>query len=214
MFELLQIKTWAKFWVPLFIIVDPIGNIPLFLSLTHDLTEMRKRRLAAKGTLVAAGVLSLFALAGDSLLSFFDISLASFRVAGGIILFSISWQMLQARPRATKSSPEEEHEGRQKEDIAIVPLGVPILAGPGAITTVMVLAGGHHIITKLQVAFTSILVCIASYFILSYASGLSRILGHTGTNLFGRLMGLILAVISVEYIARGLGTLFPGWLGP
>ncbi len=214
MFESIDWKSWLNTIVPLFIIVDPIGNIPLFVSLTEGTPEEQKRRMTAKACLVAALVLGLFALFGDQILSFFNISVASFRVAGGFILFTIALQMLQARPRGTKSSPEEELESRQKEDIAIVPLAVPILAGPGAITTVMVLASGQGLETRLRVVLGSIIVCFVSFLMLSYATRISKILGHTGTNLFGRLMGLILAVISIEYMAKGLRELFPGWLKP
>ncbi len=214
MSEILYWKSWLKSIIPLFVIIDPIGSIPLFVSLTQDLLEQYKKKTAAKACLVAATILSIFAFFGDQILSFFDISVASFRVAGGFILFTIALQMLQARPRGTKSSPEEELESMQKEDIAIVPLAMPILAGPGAITTVMVLVAGHGLEMKLQVAFSSILVCLVSFLILSYAMRISKLLGHIGTNLFGRLMGLILAVISVEYMARGLAELFPGWIKP
>ncbi len=206
-------KELLNIFVPLFIIVDPIGCVPLFLGLTEGLPEAKKRYLAFKASLVAALVLTAFSLFGDRLLLYFDISVASFRVAGGLILLLIALQMIQAQPRATKSLPEEEEESRQKEDIAVVPLGVPILAGPGAITTVLVLTGGEPGLSlRLKVILATFLVALLTFVIFSHAVRISRMLGQTGTNLFVRLTGLILAVISVEYMARGLGELFPGWL--
>ncbi len=206
-------KDFLNIFVPLFIIVDPIGCVPLFLGLTEGFSEEKKRLLAFKASLVAAFVLSIFSLLGDRILLYFDISVASFRVAGGLILLLIALQMIQAQPRATKSLPEEEEESRQKEDIAVVPLGVPILAGPGAITTVLVLtAGAKSFDLRLKVILAAFLVSGFTFLIFANAARLSKILGQTGTNLFVRLTGLILAVISVEYMAKGLGELFPGWL--
>ncbi len=209
----MNLKWFLHIFVPLFIIVDPIGCIPLFLGLTEGFPEKKKRKLAFKASLVAAGVLSAFALLGDRILLYFDISVSSFRVAGGLILLLIALQMLQAQPRATKSLPEEEEESRQKEDMAVVPLGVPILAGPGAITTVLVLtAGEKHASFRLEVVLAVVLVSLLTFIIFWHASRIACFLGQTGTNLFVRLTGLILAVISVEYMAKGLGELFPGWL--
>ncbi len=208
------LKDFLNIFVPLFIIVDPIGCIPLFLGLTEGLPERKRRLLALKASLVAAAVLSAFSLLGDRILLYFDISVASFRVAGGLILLLIALQMIQAQPRATKSLPEEEEESRLKEDIAVVPLGVPILAGPGAITTVLVLTGGvPQWDLRLKVVLAALLVAGLTFLIFTHAARLARLLGQTGTNLFVRLTGLILAVISVEYMARGLAELFPGWLG-
>ncbi len=208
-----SLKDFLHIFVPLFIIVDPVGCVPLFLGLTEGLPESKRRYLAFKASLVLTLVLSAFSLFGDRLLLYFDISVASFRVAGGLILLLIALQMIQAQPRATKSLPEEEEESRQKEDIAVVPLGVPILAGPGAITTVLVLTGGEpNLSLRFMVIMATVLVALLTFLIFSHAVRISRVLGQTGTNLFVRLTGLILAVISVEYIARGLGELFPGWL--
>ena len=209
----MDFKGFLHIFIPLFIIVDPIGCVPLFLGLTEGLPEEKKRILALKAATVAAGVLSAFALFGDRLLLYFDISVSSFRVAGGLILLLIALQMLQAQPRAIKSLPEEEEESRQKEDIAVVPLGVPILAGPGAITTILVLTAGESNLTlRLEVILASLVVSFLTFVIFWHASRIARLLGQTGTNLFVRLTGLILAVISVEYMAKGLGELFPGWL--
>ncbi|AEH45763.1 multiple antibiotic resistance (MarC)-related protein [Thermodesulfatator indicus DSM 15286] len=207
------IKGFLHIFIPLFIIIDPIGCVPLFLGLTNDLSPERRKKSAYKAAIVAALVLSAFALIGDQLLFFFNISVASFRVAGGLILLLIALQMIQAQPRATKSRPEEEEESRHKEDVAIVPLGVPILAGPGAITTVLVLTAGHKDFGfRLEVIIAILAVSLITCLVFLYSTRIAKILGRTGTNLFVRIMGLILAVISVEYMAKGLGELFPGLL--
>ncbi|WP_022852533.1 MarC family protein [Thermodesulfatator atlanticus] len=209
------LKGFLHIFVPLFIIVDPIGCIPLFLGLTEKLPPERKKKVALKASVVAALVLTAFSLLGDRLLLYFDISVASFRVAGGLILLLIALQMIQAQPRATKSLPEEEEESRQKEDVAIVPLGVPILAGPGAITTILVFTAGEaNFILRFKVIIAIFTVALISFLMFSNAARIAKMLGQTGTNLFVRIMGLILAVISVEYMARGLGELFPGLLSP
>lgn len=211
----MALKGFFNIFVPLFIIVDPIGCLPLFLGLTEGLSPSKRRILAVKASLVSASVLSAFALFGDRLLLYFDVSLSSFRVAGGLILLIIALQMIQAQPRATKSLPEEEEESKHRDDIAVVPLGVPILAGPGAITTVLVLTAGEiNFFFRLKVILAVALVSLLTIIIFWHASRISRFLGQTGTNLFVRLTGLILAVISVEYMAKGLGELFPGWLTP
>lgn len=199
------IKTLAA----IFVIVDPIGGIPLFLSLTADETEKERITTAFKASLAAFLVLSVFIFLGEKILSLFQISMGSFRVAGGALLFLIAIQMLQAKPRSTKSTPPEELESRTKEDVALVPLAVPILAGPGAITTVIVLAGGEPLSIKLTVFLASALTFIFTFLIFSQASRMAHLLGQTGANLLVRLMGLLLSVIAVEYIVKGLKELFP-----
>jgi len=199
------IKTLAA----IFVIVDPIGGIPLFLSLTADETEKERITTAFKASLAAFLVLSVFIFLGEKILSLFQISMGSFRVAGGALLFLIAIQMLQAKPRSTKSTPPEELESRTKEDVALVPLAVPILAGPGAITTVIVLAGGEPLSIKLTVFLASALTFIFTFLIFSQASRMAHLLGQTGANLLVRLMGLLLSVIAVEYIVEGLKELFP-----
>ncbi|WP_168720141.1 MarC family protein [Thermosulfurimonas marina] len=211
MFEL---KVFLKTFTALFVIVDPVGGIPLFLSLTEGYTEKERRLTAFKASLAAFLVLAAFIFLGEKILSFFQISLGSFRVAGGALLFLIALEMLQAKPRSTKSTPPEEAESRQREDISLVPLAVPILAGPGAITTVIVLAGGEDLSMKFTVLGACALTFLATFLLFSQAARLARFLGRTGANLLVRLMGLLLAVIAVEYMVEGLKEVFPALRGP
>ena len=193
----------------IFVVVDPIGGIPLFLSLTAEETEKERITTAFKASLAAFLVLSIFIFLGEKILALFQISMGSFRVAGGALLFLIAIQMLQAKPRSTKSTPPEEAESRTKEDVTLVPLAVPILAGPGAITTVIVLAGGEPLSIKLTVFLASALTFTFTFLIFSQASRIAPLLGKTGANLLVRLMGLLLSVIAVEYMVEGLKELFP-----
>ncbi len=193
----------------IFVIVDPVGGIPLFLSLTAEETEAERRKTALKAALAAFAVLAIFTLFGERILAFFQISMGSFRVAGGALLFLIALEMLQAKPRSTKSTPPEEAESRTREDVALVPLGVPILAGPGAITTVIVLSGGEPWKVKLTVLIASALTFSLTVLIFFQASRVSRVLGQTGANLLVRIMGLLLSVIAVEYMVEGLKEVFP-----
>ncbi|MBX6422923.1 MarC family protein [Thermosulfurimonas sp. F29] len=204
-----EISFLLKTFVAIFVIVDPIGGLPLFLSLTADETEEERRRTALKGALAAFLVLAVFTLFGEKILAFFQISMGSFRVAGGALLFLIAMEMLQAKPRSTKSTPPEEAESREREDVALVPLGVPILAGPGAITTVIVLAGGEPWPTKLGVLASAAATFILTVLLFFQASRVSRLLGRTGANLMVRIMGLLLSVIAVEYMVEGLKEVFP-----
>ncbi len=192
-----------------FVIVDPVGGLPLFLSLTAEETESQRVVTALKACVAAFFVLAMFVFFGEKILQVFGISLGSFRVAGGALLFLISIQMLQAKPRKTKSTPLEQKEAMEKEDVALVPLAVPILAGPGAITTAIVLAGGEPLSTKLTVVLAAGLAMFFTFVIFSQASRLSKILGQTGSNLLVRLMGLLLSVIAVEYMVAGIRELFP-----
>ncbi|HFB83981.1 NAAT family transporter [Thermosulfuriphilus ammonigenes] len=207
-----NLQAWITALVSIFIIVDPLGNVPLFLALTIDYPRTKIRSTIKRAVLVATGVLVIFCLAGEVILKFFGIRVPTFRVAGGIILFLIALRMIQALPLLTRSSPQEtDQAGREREDVAIVPLAVPILAGPGAITTVMVLSGQE---SKFLVIVSILVVMVLTYIILARATWVARALGATGMGLFTRIMGLILAVIAVEFIATGLGELYPGWTSP
>jgi len=205
----LELKVFFKTFLALFVIVDPVGGLPLFLSLTQDYSVKERRLTALKASLAAFFVLSGFTFLGEKILLFFQISLGSFRVAGGALLFLIALEMLQAKPRSTKSTPSEEAESREREDISLVPLAVPILAGPGAITTVIVMAGGESLSLKLTILSACALTFMATFVLFSQADRIARVLGRTGANLLVRIMGLLLAVIAVEYMVEGLKEVFP-----
>lgn len=190
--------------VPLLIIMDPLGNLPIFLLFTRDNTLAERRRMALVAAVASAVILVLFALSGDALLRFFHISMPAFQLAGGFIFFIYALQMLALIPSGIKTSAEEEQEGIRKENIALVPLAVPLLAGPGAITTVLVwrqqLTAPMQQVELLAAILTA---CVIVYVALFFADALRRLLGVSGIRVVTRLMGLLLAVIAVQFMVDG-----------
>jgi len=192
-----------------FFVVDPFGVVPIFLAVTAGDSMEKIQRTAFRASLTAFGLLVFFALFGTLIFKVAGISLGAFRIAGGILLLITGLDMLRARHSETRTSPEEEAEASQKEDVAIVPLAVPLLAGPGAIATVMVLMSrGNGIVAAVPVLVAITLTCLASYFILRAASLVLRVLGQSGVAILQRVMGLILAAIAVQFIAEGVRELF------
>jgi multiple antibiotic resistance protein len=187
-----------------FFVVDPIGVVPIFIAMTHGDSGERLRDTARRASLVAFGLLIFFALFGTLLFKVMGVSLAAFRVAGGVVLLITALDMLRARQSETKTSPGEAEEATEKEDVAIVPLALPLLAGPGAIATVMVLVSrGKGITNTLTVVGAVVVTMIATYLLLRAAVLVQRVLGQSGVALFQRVMGLLLAAIAVQFIAEG-----------
>ncbi|AGC46459.1 MarC membrane protein [Myxococcus stipitatus DSM 14675] len=188
----------------IFFVVDPIGVVPLFLAMTAGDTKEKVRSTALRACLVAGGLMTFFALFGTIIFKVFGVSLGAFRVAGGILLLITALDMLRARPSETRTSPTEEREGAVKEDVAIVPLAIPLLAGPGGIATAMVLvARGNTMTGTLPVLAAIILTFVASYFILRASGLVQRVLRQSGVAIVERVMGLILAAIAVQFMADG-----------
>ena len=186
-------------------IVDPFAAIPTFLAMTSRDTQERRRRMARTACVTCAGVMSAFALLGPAIFHLFGITLAAFQVAGGLILLLSALDMLRAQKSGMKETPEEFAEGMSKDDIAITPLAVPLLAGPGAITTSIVLAGrattaAHTVIFYALIA----LVALVSYWTLTLAAASAKKLSSTILNIITRLMGLLLAAIGVQFILSAL----------
>lgn len=197
----------------IFIIVDPPGNIPVFLSLTSDYDEVRRAQAGRTAALTCFGVLAVFALAGPFIMALFNISIPALRIAGGIILFTVGMQMLHGQRTRTKTSPEEEREWTGRDEVGLIPLGVPLLAGPGAITTVVVLTqtGPRYAAMPIVVASVAATATL-TYLVLMQSKYLSHILGRVGINIMVRLMGLLLAAIGVQFVLDGLSGVFPGML--
>lgn len=189
----------------IFFLVDPFAVIPLFLAVTADDAEMVRRQTARRATWTCAIVLTVFAVAGSLIFKAFGITLPAFKIAGGIILVQIGLEMLQGRQTGTKSSAEESQEGAAKPDASIIPLGMPMLAGPGAISTVMVLVGESHSIWQHVVIYSTILLTsLVSFWVLSAADRVRGFLGETGLRILMRLMGLLLVALAVQFFANGL----------
>jgi multiple antibiotic resistance protein len=188
-----------------FFLVDPFAVIPMFLAISHDAPQAERRQMARRSAWTCAIVLSVFAVAGSLIFKMFGITLPAFKIAGGIILLQIGLDMLQGRQSGTKMSPEETQEGAAKDDASIIPLGIPMLAGPGAISTVMVLVGESHSIWQHAIVYATILLtAYISYLVLAGADGVRRYLGETGIRILMRLMGLLLVALAVQFVVNGL----------
>jgi multiple antibiotic resistance protein len=206
------VSEFVALTVSVFSIVNPFAALPVYVGMTAELPGADRRRLP-RMTAFAAFVIMLVAyLAGELLLEFFSIRIASLRVAGGILIFGMAWSMLQAKLPNTKYRPEEGVEAPERHNIAVVPLAMPLLAGPGAIS-VLILASTRA--EGLSAHATSVLavatVCVSIWAILRAAGRISGFLGQTGMNVATRFMGLILAAVAVEFIASGMVEIFPAW---
>lgn len=200
----LLIFSWMTFST-IFFVVDPIGLIPIFISMTQSDPEEKRISIARRATITAGIILVVFAIFGKLIFSAFGITLAAFKIAGGILLWFIAIDMARARSTRIKTTPEEEREGVEKEDIALIPLAIPMLSGPGSISTVMVLMGQAKNWLYLLPVFISIfLTCLITYFMLKGAQYLLRYLRQTGLRIIIRIMGLILAAIAIQFIINGI----------
>ncbi|MGV3623414.1 MAG: MarC family protein [Archangium sp.] len=193
-------------------IVDPIGVVPIFVALTGNETAERCRNIATRATLTAGGILIFFALFGTLIFQVFSVTLAAFRVAGGLLLMLTALDMLRAQNPGTKTSSAETLEAHAQDEVAIVPLAMPLLAGPGAIATVMVLMGqlGGGFDAAIPVLASIVLTMLASWLLLSRAHAVKRVLKQTGIAILERLFGLILAAIAVQFVFEGGKELLKG----
>ncbi len=202
---------YIKIFTTLLAIVNPLGVVPIFVSLTGEMVEIERRHIARTTSIAVAVVLVLATLLGKPLLNFFGVSIASFRVGGGILLLMMAIAMMQAKHTQSKQTPEEAEEAEEKESIAVVPIAMPLLAGPGAISTVIIYADqSFHPLHLGLIIGSSLIVALLTWFSLKAAIPVSRSMSRTGINIATRLMGLLLAAISVEFIAGGLAELLPG----
>jgi multiple antibiotic resistance protein len=195
----------ALAFTSLLAIINPIGAVPLYLAITATYTRSQRRRTLLRALVTALLVLLAFATLGTLILRFFGITTYAFKIAGGIIFFGIGWDMLQARRSGVKATAEEELEGTSKEDVGIIPLGLPTLAGPGAITTIVALLGqADSIPEKTMVYAALVLVLLTSWAILAAAPAILRRASQTGLNVMTRIMGLLVTVIGVQFVLDGL----------
>ena len=191
----------------IFFLVDPLAAIPSFLAITLGADPERRRRMARKGALTCFIVLTTFAVCGQLIFRLFGITLPAFEIAGGVILLLIGLDMLQAKRSATQEASGDTEEGAAKEDAGIVPIGIPMLAGPGSISTVMVLVGQVSSIWRWEmgailgsIALTSLI----SYWVLAGAGRVLKMLGETGIRVLVRVMGLLLVALAMQYFVNGM----------
>ena len=190
--------------IPLLIIMDPLGNLPFFLLFTEKITPSERRKVAAIASFAACIILIFFGITGDSVLRFFGIGLPAFQLAGGFIFFIYALQMLCLFPSGLKTTSEEEQEGVEKENVALVPLATPLLAGPGAITAVLVWQQPPDSSVNTVLLLAAIIIaCIIVYLIFYFGVWIKRVMGVGGIRVMTRLMGLLLAVIAVQFMMSG-----------
>jgi multiple antibiotic resistance protein len=201
----------VKFFVVFFVVVDPISLIPLFAGLTQGASARYKKKMAGKSTLIAVGISVLFALVGAKFLEIMGISLSSFRIAGGTLLFLIALDMVFARPSGTRSTTTEREEAKKREDISVFPLAFPFMAGPGALATILLAAGEVGTKPLLFSGFLGVvaLVFVVCWILMLATPRLMKVLGVTGANVVSRLSGVVLAALAVQFIVDGLRGSFP-----
>lgn len=192
-------------FVTLFVVIDPIGLAPLFVALTRGMSARQRRRIALRACGVAFGILTLFTLAGEAVLGFVGISMPAFRIAGGMLLFLTALEMLFERRTKRREDRNEEIEGSDDSDPSVFPLAIPLIAGPGAIATVILLAGQQPDWPGAGIVLGIAAVVIAMVYALFEAAGLmERVLGRTGIVVVTRVLGMLLAALSVQFVLDGL----------
>jgi multiple antibiotic resistance protein len=192
-------------FVTLLVVVDPLGLAPIFAALTQGYPEKRKREAAIRGTVLGAAILFLFALAGGALLEALGIGIPAFRIAGGILLFLLALDMIFASPSGLRSKTiREQEEESYEQDISVFPLAIPLLAGPGAITTVLLYTGERS--ASELAAFVAVLLAILLLTLVSLllAPRIMRLFGETGSNVLTRVLGVLLAALAVQFVLDGI----------
>ena len=189
-------------FVTLFVIVDPIGLTPLFAAMTQDMKIKVRRQIATRAIIVAFFILVAFALFGDAILSFAGISMPAFRIAGGILLFITALDMLFERRTKRREGQKDEE---LRDDPSVFPLAIPLIAGPGSIATVILLAGNTNVENSLIWTFGVIAAVLSSVFAMFLTAPLiQRALGKTGINVTTRLLGMLLAALAVQFVIDGI----------
>lgn len=201
---------YTRFFTALLVILDPFAAIPIFLSLTHSYTPEERNRSVSLAAITVALVLCLSAIFGEAMLTALGTSLPSFRVGGGIVLLLMALTMLRAQPDQMRTTSAEKAEAQNRENIAIVPIAIPLLAGPGSISTVIIQmhrpGAEYHLFWVIAVI---LILTLLLWAVLRLAVPIGRVLGPIGLNIMNRLFGLILTAIAVEIMANGLRGLFP-----
>lgn len=202
---------YTRLVTALLVILDPFAAIPIFLAYTKGYSVAERTRVGSVTSATVALVLVTSAVAGETLLRWMGTSLASFRVGGGIVLLLMSLALLRGQPDLVRATPSESEEAMSKASVAVVPLAIPLLAGPGAISTVIIAMHRSSAEFHWLLVIACILVASAILWtVLRAASHISNVLGTLGLNIINRLFGLILAAIAIEIMANGMKQLFPG----
>ena len=207
-----MIDELLKFFVLFFVIVEPISLVPLFAALTEGADEAFRRRMALRAVLIAGAVFALFAVGGAWFLQTMGISVAAFRIAGGVMLFLIALEMVFARESGTRVTSEEKNENRTRADISVFPLAFPFIAGPGAIAIVLLTFGASRADVPLSFGLFAVVVTVLAitYALMRLTPLVMRGMGVTGANVVNRLSGVVLAALAVQFIIDGATAAFGG----
>jgi multiple antibiotic resistance protein len=201
-----------KFFSVFFVVVEPLSLAPIFASLTEGASDAYKRKMSLKAALVAAGILLVFALTGAAFLKIMGISIDAFRIFGGLLLFLMALEMVFARESGTRTSSDEQAESKRRADISVFPLAFPLLAGPGALTTILLWFGPVGV-TAQPVLFGGLIaaafaVIVLSLLMMRLAGPIMRVVGVTGANVANRLLGVVLGALAVQFVLDGVRAAF------
>jgi len=197
-----------------FVIVNPVEATMIFVTLTTGMSPQEKSHIYRRTTLVAFSIAILFSLAGDAVLRLFGITVDSLRVAGGVLLFLVAIDMLRGVRQQKKVTEAELKDANEREDISVFPLAIPLITGPGAITTVVVLMGAAGTVAeKALVILAIVLTFVITFFVLKFSEYIDRVLGITGIMVLTRIMGLILGAVAVNFVAIGVWNLYRAMAG-
>ena len=201
-----------KFFVVFFVVVEPLSLAPIFAGLTEGASDAYKHKMSLKAALVAAGILLLFALTGAAFLRIMGISIDAFRIFGGLLLFLMALEMVFARESGTRTSSDEQAESKRRADISVFPLAFPLLAGPGALTTIL-LWFGPVLVTGQPLLFSglfaaAIAVIVFSLLMMRLSGPIMRVMGVTGANVTNRLLGVVLGALAVQFVLDGVRAAF------
>lgn len=208
------IATFPAAFVLLLVVIDPFGLTPMFSALTAGKPPVERRRTAVKAVAIAALILTLFVFTGSLLFDYLGIGMAAFRIAGGGLLFLIAVDMLFVRHTGlTSTTLRERSEAARRDDVAVFPLAIPLIAGPGALTTVMLLTRDQPLVQVLMVLVLTLAVLAITLGMFLAAGRVERLLGETGINVITRLLGILLAALAVQFALDGLRESLPGLAG-
>ncbi len=198
----------VKFFVVFFVVVEPLSIVPIFSGLTAGATDEYRRRMAVKAAGISAFILLLFSLVGQPFLAVMGITVQAFRIFGGLVLFLIALEMVFARESGTRTSTDEQAESRRRADISVFPLAFPLIAGPGALVTILLWVGPVSIAQRpllfAGLAFCAALVLAITLGLMLVSGPLMRMLGVTGANVVSRLLGVVLGALSVQFVLDGI----------
>ena len=196
----------------LFTLINPIGIVPIFVAMTEEYSKKERDIIAFKAIIFSFFILVLFGIIGEFIFSFYNITIHGFRIAGGILLLKISFDMIESKRSRTRTTPKEEKEAEEKDEIAYTPLGIPLIAGPGSIASMMILSSESTTSNNMISLFIAlVIVLLATFLIFKVSKFLSKKFGKSGLRILQRLMGLILMVISIEFILKGIRDSIHSW---